>query len=218
MYYRLPPLIGVPVLILLLAGCIYYDDEPGEDGLENGPIQYRLSGEFDDLVTADDFDIRAEWRTENNNRVKAVFYASKTDTVENREILKNFALTLIRYREWPRPGNFGIASHSNLSADDDGRLFVSMHSNYREYNLDPDEENDFLHEDYDFTVTEGNFYITTSDDENLRGEFELFFRMDRKFTRDSTDQGTIGPINNALMIQGALDMNLPDSRVSNFSN
>jgi hypothetical protein len=219
MSYRPPSFFYILALVFLVPGCLFYDEEPGEDTLENGPYELRLSGEFNDHITPSNFDLSVEWRTVNSgNSVKAIFFASDNDTVNNRAIQKYFQLSIQRYREWPRGGNFGVTQNPDLSADENGRLHVELYAEYREDNLDPEDENSFLYIDYNFTVSGGNFYITTSNEEVLRGDFELAFQLDRKHTQDPFDEGTIGPIENALMLQGAFDIKLQETRVSSFSS
>jgi hypothetical protein len=217
MPYSSSSILCLLAMVLLLPGCLFYDEAPENGSTLDGPFEYRLSGEFNDNITTESFQTGVEWRPESGDMVKAIFFASKQETVNGKEINQTFKLTIERYREWPRGGNFGVTTNSNLSAADDGRLHATLYSEYREKNIHPEGEEDFLHIDVDFTVTDGNFYITASDDEVLRGDFELFFRMDRKHTRDPEEEGIIGPVENALMIQGGFDINLQETRVNNFS-
>lgn len=220
MTYRYLTLFFLTVTAFSVTGCIFYGDDHDmpDDSLEHGPAEYRLwgEGELIDTISPQSFQTMVEWmHDEAENRTKALFYASLSDSIDDAYIEKTYRLLMSKTGTWPDPGHALVAPSPGNGND----IQVKLYGEHSETTVDSTGNDILFITEYEFTATGGNVHITTSNAEHLRGEFEMVFRRDRmQVSGTNQPEETIdNPRENARMIQGAFDINLQTSRVTSFS-
>jgi hypothetical protein len=216
----MPALICCLTILITIQGCTTSAEDEPDDLLLNGPFLYNMQGEIEKEITGDLFELRTEWtklETETLNESQALLHASVRDTIDGIDTWQRYFITFVKYDNWPESGEYSIADISDVRDGLSDDFFINLRSMYREESVPGNDIERVYLEDYAFHVSGGTVNITTSNSTALRGSFNLNFDLSEKRTWDTIDEVIEGPVENALTVQGAFDIDLTNNRVDLLS-
>jgi hypothetical protein len=213
-------LLSYLTILITIQGCTSIAEEEPDDTLLNGPFLYSMQGEINREITSDLYELSTEWtklETETLNESQALLRASVRDTINGIDTWQRYLITFVNYDNWPVTGEYSVAGISDVRDGLGEDFFINLRSMYREESVPGNDIERVSLEDYMFHVSGGTVNITTSSSTALRGSFNLNFDLSEKITWDAIEEVIEGPVENALTVQGAFNIDLTSSRVDLLS-